>query len=111
MKKRLAVARMFEHRISFIVNTSSHEMEPENWKIEFTTYAEINAVSENRFAFIEKVNFGNVISESLFLFKIRFISGINTKMRILFNERQFEIKRIVNINEVNKLIKIVALEI
>ncbi|HJD65458.1 MAG TPA: head-tail adaptor protein [Rickettsia endosymbiont of Diachasma alloeum] len=37
--------------------------------------------------------------------------NITTKMRILFKEREFEIKRIINVEEKSKFLNIIALEI
>ncbi|HJD62444.1 MAG TPA: head-tail adaptor protein [Rickettsia endosymbiont of Degeeriella rufa] len=45
------------------------------------------------------MSFGHVITEGYFLFKIRFIKNITTKMRIIFKEREFEIKRVINVEE------------
>ncbi|MDC0865194.1 head-tail adaptor protein [Rickettsiaceae bacterium] len=74
-------------------------------------FAEIHPVCDNRFIALEGISFGNVITEEYFFFRMRFIRGINREMRIKFHDRIFEIKRIVDEHEREKILSIVALEI
>jgi SPP1 family predicted phage head-tail adaptor len=76
-----------------------------------TSFAEVQPVCDNRFISLEGLSFGNVITEKYFLFKIRFMDGITQEMRISFKGRFFEIKRIINEDERNKMLSIIALEI
>ncbi|MGI4775417.1 MAG: head-tail adaptor protein [Janthinobacterium lividum] len=108
-KKQLA-ARL-KHEITFSKNLATNDIAPEVWQDTSKTFAEIIAISENKFESIEGLNFGHIITEGFFLFITRFIEGINIKMRIIFKARTFEIKRIINIKEQGRLLKIIAMEI
>jgi SPP1 family predicted phage head-tail adaptor len=100
-----------KHQIIFLENFSQNELEPGVWTEKITTYAEIQAASECNFENLENFNFGHVITEAYFLFKIRYQSEITNKMRIKFKERIFEIKRIINVAEKNRLMNLISLEI
>lgn len=101
----------FQHRIKFLENFANSEIEQDRWQEKFSAYAEIKPFSDDRFISIEHLNFGHVITEGYYIFKIRFIENINIKMRILFRNRYFEIKRIVNVSEKNKFLNVIGLEI
>ncbi|HJD55615.1 MAG TPA: head-tail adaptor protein [Rickettsia endosymbiont of Pyrocoelia pectoralis] len=101
----------FRHQIKFLENIILDPMEEDRWIETLTAYAEIIPLCDNKFLALENINFGHIITEGYFLFKIRFIKDITTKMRILFKEREFEIKRIINIEEKSKFLNIIALEI
>nr|MBA2628811.1 phage head closure protein [Rickettsiaceae bacterium] len=66
---------------------------------------------DNRFAFLEGIQFGNVITEEYFLFKIRFIKGVNNTMRISFHNQIFEIKKIIDEDSKARILTIIALKI
>jgi len=101
----------FRHQIKFLENITTDTIEEDRWVEKFTTYAEIKPLCDSKFLALENISFGHVITEGYFLFKIRFIKNITTKMRILFKEREFEIKRIINVEEKSKFLNIIALEI
>ncbi len=111
MSQRNLSAKNFKHLIAFIQNNVSSEIEKENWQEVIRTFAEIKPLYDNQFEYIENMNFGHLTTESIFIFKMRFESTIASKMRILYNNRQFEIKRIINICEQNRYLQIIALEI
>ena len=98
------------HEIIFM-EINSTVFEEEKWEVKFSDFAEILPICDAKFETIENFNFGHVMTEAYFLFKMRFCLKINNKMRILFNERKFEIKRIINIGEQNRYLNIIALEI
>lgn len=106
-----AISKKLKHQISFLENLSVDEFEPEKWHEKLITYAEIQPICDNSFSVFDNFNFGNLITEAFFIFRIRFIAGITTKMRILFKDRRFEIKRIINVEERDRMIKILALEL
>lgn len=110
MKKQKMVAKLV-HKISFLKKLSNNPTEDLEWIEDKTTYAEIKHASDNRFFAIENISFGSVISEKYFLFSMRFIKDINCSMRIRFNDRIFEIKRIIDKDERGRILTIVALEI
>ncbi len=108
---RRSLARNLQHQIKILENFSVSEIEEEKWQEKFTSYAEIRPISDNRFTMLEGLNFGHVITEGYYAFKIRYIKGITTKMLISFKNRRFEIKRIINMSERSKFLNIIGLEI
>ncbi|XVN43252.1 MAG: head-tail adaptor protein [Candidatus Rickettsia vulgarisii] len=106
-----SIIRNFQHRIKFLENFASSEIDQERWQEKILVYAEVKPFSDDRFITIEHLSFGHVMTEGYYIFKIRFIENINTKMQILFRNRYFEIKRIVNISEKSKFLNIIGLEI
>ncbi|MCC8399481.1 MAG: phage head closure protein [Rickettsia endosymbiont of Platyusa sonomae] len=109
MKK--SIARTLQHQVKILENFSVSEIEQEKWQEKLSTYAEIKPISDNRFTSIEHLNFGHIMTEGFYVFKMRFITGITTKMRISFRDRQFEIKWIINVEERSKFLNIIGLEI
>lgn len=103
--------RNFRHQIKFLENITLEPMEEDRWIEKLTVYAEIIPLCDNKFLALENISFGHVITGGYFLFKIRFIKNITTNMRIIFKEREFEIKRVINVEEKGKFLNIIALEI
>jgi head-tail adaptor len=101
----------FRHKIVILENISISDIEMSLWQEKYILYAEIKAISDEKLQLSENIEFGHVISSEYFIFKTRFCDNIITKMRILFNKRLFEIKRITNIYERNKFLKIIGAEI
>ena len=99
------------HRITFMENTSKSELEEENWKPRFTAFAQVKPLYDNKFGSIEKFTFGHLVTEAYFMIKIRFTEKVNSKMRVLFEDRMFEIKRIINVGEKNRIMQLITLEI
>ena len=99
------------HRIVFLENVANPEIESDSWQEKMAAFAEIRPITDNRFLAIEGVEFGHLITESYYAFTLRFILGLHINMRIFFAKRQFDIKRIINIDEKNIILKIIALEI
>ncbi|WP_375327107.1 head-tail adaptor protein [Candidatus Tisiphia endosymbiont of Nemotelus uliginosus] len=106
-----SIARNLQHQIKFLENFSINELDQDRWQEKFAAYAEIKPICDNRFIAMEHLSFGHVMTEGYYIFKIRFIKNINTNMRILFKERYFEIKRIINVVEQNKFLNVIGLEI
>lgn len=102
---------ILRHQIKIWQNISVNDIEREIWQEKFTLYAKITAISEHKFAVIEHLNFGHIMTEGFFIFKTRFIKDLNNKMRISFGDRKFAIKRLINIAEKNKWLNIIGLEI
>lgn len=111
VKKTAIIASSLKHQIAFLENLATTEIEKERWQQATVTFAEIKPICDNKFEAIDGLSFGHIMTQGFFLFKIRFILGINNKMRILFKERQFEIKRIINIGEQNRFMQIIGLEL
>ena len=99
------------HKIHFLQNMQHDEAEKEQWEEVGEAFAEVNPICDNRFIAIEGLQFGHVISEDYYLFKIRYLDGLDINMRVKFKDRMFEIKRILNIKERSKILHIIALQI
>jgi hypothetical protein len=111
MSMRKLLASDLKHQILFLENLANSDLEEENWQEAIMAFAEIKPICETGFNSLEAFDFGHVMTEGFFIFKMRFIKGIDIKMRILFNKRQFKIKRIIDIAEQNRVLKIIGLEI
>ncbi len=109
--KHFARLPHLQHRIIFLEDMKSAVATQEEWQEKIIAFASIKPVYPNGFMPLESFNFGHIVAENFTLFTLRFIQGINTKMRILFKQRQFEIKRIINIAEQDRWLEIIALEI
>jgi SPP1 family predicted phage head-tail adaptor len=110
MKKESTVSK-FPHKISILINKSENELFKSKWEEFCVCFAEIKPVSDNKFISLEGVSFGNVITEEYFYFRTRFVKGITKEMRISFQGRDFEIKRIIDDNEKGRMLSIIALEV
>lgn len=110
IKSEKRIPTRLSHQITLLENITKSELEPEKWVEKTKTFAEINPIYPNRFESIEGFDFAHVMTEGFFLFKIRFLKGVFPKMRILFKDRSFEIKRIINLKEQDRILQLIALE-
>lgn len=97
-----------------IMEKRSDAQEPfqENqWIDLFNVFAEISPLSETKYATIDQFSFGQLSTENYFVFKIRYKSEVSNNMRLAYKNRIFEIKRIINPYERDKVLQIIALEI
>lgn len=108
---KTTLSSKLRHQISFLSDINDDELSDAKWVAMKTCNAEIKPMYDNKFGSIENFSFGLIVTEAFYMFKIRFSKSINTKMRIKFNERIFEIKRIINPGEENILLHIITLEI
>lgn len=99
------------HKIIFLVNKENSEIKAGIWEKELESFAQIRPACDNNFVSLENMGFGSVISEECFIFTTRYDIKINKNMRIDFHGQIFEIKRLINENMKNKILKIIALEI
>lgn len=111
MSKLTLRAKNFKHLIKFIYNNAASEIEKEEWQVVCSTYADITSLCDSKFQYLEHMNFGHLVIEAVFLFKLRYLPNISSNMRISHNSRQFEIKRIINPKEQNRYLQIITLEI
>ena len=106
-----SLSALLVHRVVFLENKTKSELEEQNWVPILEAFAEVKPMYDNKFGSIENFNFGHIVTEAFFMFKIRFTDKVNPKMRISFGARIFEIKRIINVAEKDKILQIIALEI
>jgi len=110
MKKQMMISKLV-HKIIFLENKAKGAIEEEVWREVITSFAEIKPVCDGRVISLEGIDFGNMITEEYFVFKMRFIKGVNRQMRIGFRGRVFEIKRIIDEEERGRVLNIIGLEV
>lgn len=110
MKKQSMTSR-FSHKISILKNTAKTELDEIKWEEFAMCFAEVQPVCDNKYVSIEGLSFGDVITEEYFHFRTRYIKNITKEMRISFHKRIFEIKRIINYQEKDRMLSIIALEV
>ena len=108
---KLPLFGLLRHRITILENTNQEELGGELWQEKYTTFAEIKPLYDSKVGSLENFDFGHVVIEGYFMFKIRALPNLNSKMRIGFKNRLFDIKRIIDTNERGRLLKIIASEV
>lgn len=96
------------HKIT-IQNLILDENEQEIWQDFVNVRAEVKAMYDSKLhgeTFIAM----QMIDSSFYRFRIRFIKYLKTNMRIIYNNRFFYIKRIINQDELNLVSIIIAQE-
>ena len=78
------------------------------WKEFITVRAEVKALYDNSVG--EIFSSMQLMDNSLYRFRIRFVSNLKNNMRIFYNKKYFVIKRIVNQGELNLIMIIIAQE-
>ncbi len=111
MRKTKNISSTLRHRVAFLKNIGGENSEKENWQEEFTAFASIEPISEIRTESPETLDFGHISAAKLYLFKTRFLKHINPKLRISFKHKTFEIKRIINEEERDYMLRIICLEV
>ena len=101
----------FIHQITFLENLAKNDIDKDNWSEKFTSFAEIKPICDNRYIYSEGINFGNVVSEEYFSFRIRYVKDINSDMRIKFRQKLYGIKRILDADARGRVLNIIGLEI
>ena len=107
MGKRLKLL----HKIIFLQNLNSNDLEEPRWSEVLETYAEIKALHSLSVSELEGINFGQVLNQEYFIFYVRFNSNISENMRIMFQGRLYEIKRIVEEYSRSRIIQIIGLRL
>ena len=98
------------HRIKILENLVADDLS-DNWHVTLELFTNIKQINPQSLKFFEKINFGNFVEASYTLFTIRFNPLINKNMKILFKNKEFLIKKIVNVDEKDKVLQIIALEV
>jgi SPP1 family predicted phage head-tail adaptor len=80
------------------------------WYDHLSVFSHVSAFNDYRLATSEVYQFMQLTSVNPFVFIIRFIEDINPKMRIKYNNRIFNILRVVNPDEGNVILKIITKE-
>lgn len=80
-----------------------------SWTNVATVWAAIESASR-RASSTENVVAGQLENRSFFVFTIRYRDGVTSKMRVLYNSRVFNIRRVINVDERKQWIEIFATE-
>lgn len=99
------------HRVGFFRNIASEESEKEIWKEEFSSFVSINPLSAQGTEMPESLDFGSLSGARIYIFKSRFLKNISSGLRIVFKGRNFEIKRVINEGEKDKILKMLCAEV
>ncbi len=111
MQNRKILTNKLSHKIIFLMNIAESKIAEPKWEKKYDCFAEISPLSDCKYMNLEGLNFGNLITEEYYLFKIRYMKNINKEFRISFQERVYSIKRIINPKEKNRILNIIAHEI
>ena len=91
-----------------IIQQPIEDVNKEIWKDVVTVRAEVQAMysksSGEAFAAMQ------MMDSSYYRFRIRFINNLKINMRIIYNDRYFYIKRVINQSELNEISIIIAQE-
>lgn len=114
MYKKTLLSANFKHKIAFIQLINNQNLVTDNLTSKqniIYAYADIRPLYEMRYTAAHKVTFGEGILEQCFIIRIRHNPKVHENMTIVFKGRNFEIKRLVNDLEKNRVMTIIALEI
>jgi SPP1 family predicted phage head-tail adaptor len=79
------------------------------WKEKIKVYANVKAI-EGKTYIGESFEYAQVVPNTLYKFAVRYRPDITTAMRIIYNNRYFNIRKIVNEDELNIALIIIAEE-
>jgi len=99
---------LFRHRISLlqlVVTEDEIGQQIEDWQPVRECWAAIKTVSGR-----EYLAAASIQAERTYRFIIRFTPGIHENMRVVFQDRLFDIKSVLNDNEDRKTLTIIATE-
>ena len=99
-----------KHEIDIFAN-GSNENDKQNWQKQYTTFASLEQINEKSVHNSENSNFGHIIIASYFIFTIRYLQNIKIGMHIVFAEELFSIEKIINENQDNRFLKLIAKQI
>lgn len=105
------ISRTLKHRLIFLESSQGDDFSIAKWSPKFVLYGEINPLRNTSFNSLEPFNFGNIITSLYFIITIRYHKEVHHKMRIQFQTRIFDIKKISNHKEENIMLNILAYEL
>jgi head-tail adaptor len=105
-------SKNLKHFIEFYSNANAGNLlVAEQWTKKYECFAEVMPLGGSSFASIDNMDFGHITPENLVMFKIRFASGITNKLRIMLNNQNFDIKKIINVAYEDKILQIIGQEV
>lgn len=81
------------------------------WYSKYTTYASIKNINDYKLQYIDYKIFSDLLEANYYIFEVRFLRILNTKMRIKFDNRIFTIKKIIRDYKHRNFMKMITLEI
>ena len=87
-------------KIDFLYNHN------DQWRILISTFATKDNLYEQQIKFLDTSNFGTNISANYCIFKLRYIRGINIKLRIALYKKTYLIKKIITLQNYLQIIGI-----
>lgn len=108
MNNRKNFSSRLKHYITFLTLKQNSINE---WNKVISCFAEIEHVTGYKPITLQNFSFGNLVTENYHLFTTRFYPQILLNMHISFQQRKFEIHRIVNPHIQNMYLEIFALEL
>ncbi len=116
-KKRSDIVRVsdLKHKVNFLTPEDSgfndFEDSLEKWKYHCRKFVCLQPLINFGLGNLENVSFGQVITESIYLVSLRYDGYINSRMRMEFENRWFDIKRIINLGERKCFMQLIVREI
>jgi hypothetical protein len=98
-------ARTLKHKIIICIKQN------DDWREEYFCFASIKDVAEESFALHENVDFGIVISKNYKILRTRFLKNIAKNMRVKFKDQFYEILKIINEKEEDRITQILISQI
>ena len=108
MVRKTDIAGKLRHTIIIQSTTqtqSSSGAITDSWGTFATVRASITPLNGREYFESQQVN-----AEEVTRFTIRYIASITTKMRILWGSRTYDIRSIINVNQVDKLMNLMVVE-
>lgn len=81
------------------------------WLEKIMLLAQVKNLTQQALKFIDGIEFGSLLEHSCMLFICRYNNQINKTMRINFKQRMFQIRKIINVDENDQYLQIIALEL
>lgn len=100
-------ARTLKHKIIIL----SRESQEREWKNLYSCFASVKDCAEENLSLHENIDFGSVISKNYKIIRMRFLKNISKTMRIKFKDQLYEILKIINEKDQDKITQILISQI
>jgi hypothetical protein len=98
-------SRNIKHKILIL------EKKQRAWEEKYFCFASIKDISEGQFNLHENIDFGVLLSKNYKILRTRFLRDISKNMRIKINNDLYEILKIINEKEANRISQILVSQI
>jgi hypothetical protein len=100
-----------KHHVAFLTNIKENPTDHDNWVISYETFAHLANLHPNNLTLVNNFDFGHILTASYVIATLRYSDKIKNNMRLRFQEKIFEIKKIIEDFDGKKFIKLIILEI